>query len=103
MLPVGQRLVSAVAKPVVVDREQTWKAAKRKAFVKEVQYPLKYRLAVTARMAMVTSAKNHRTTCVLKRVLRLPLSGQTVENIRLKLVAPINMAMQRIASTTQLS
>ena len=54
-------------------------------------------------MAMVTSAKNHRTTCVLKRVWRLPLSGQTVENIRLKLVAPINMAMQRMASTTQLS
>ena len=54
-------------------------------------------------MAMATSAKNHRTTCVLKRVLRLPLSGQTVENIRLKLVAPISMAMQRMASTTQLS
>ena len=37
MLPVGHRLVSAVAKPVVVDSEQTWKAAKRKAFGKEVQ------------------------------------------------------------------
>ena len=32
MLPVGQRLVSAVAKPVVVDREHTWNAAMRNAF-----------------------------------------------------------------------
>ena len=32
MLPEGHKLVSAVAKPVVVDSEQTWKAAIRKAF-----------------------------------------------------------------------
>jgi hypothetical protein len=37
MQPEGQRLVSAVAKPVVVDSEQTWNAAKRKAFVNDGQ------------------------------------------------------------------
>ena len=37
MQPEGQRLVSAVAKPVVVESETTWKAAKRKAFGKVEQ------------------------------------------------------------------
>ena len=35
MLPVGQRWVSVVAKPVVVESEQTWKAAMRNAFGNE--------------------------------------------------------------------
>ena len=33
--PVGHRLVSSVAKPVVVESEHTWKAAKRRALGKE--------------------------------------------------------------------
>jgi hypothetical protein len=41
MLPVGHRLVSVVANPVVVDNEHTWNAARRKAFGKVAQYPLK--------------------------------------------------------------
>ena len=37
MLPVGHRLVSAVAKPVVVLSEHTWNAAKRRALGKVAQ------------------------------------------------------------------
>ena len=59
-------------------------------------------MAVTMRVAAATSIKNQWNTCELKRFLRVLLSGQMVENIRLKLVAPISMATIRMASTTQL-
>lgn len=54
-------------------------------------------------MAMATRVKNQRMTCVLKRFLRVCLSGQMVENMRLKLVAPISMATIRMISTRTLS
>ena len=54
-------------------------------------------------MAIATRDKNHRMTCVLKRFLRVCLSGQMVENMRLKLVAPISMAAMRMTSTVALS
>ena len=98
----GQVLVSAVAKPVVVESEQTWKAERRSAFRKVGAVPLKYRLQVTIRMAMATSERNQRTTCELKRFLLVRLSGQTVENNKLKLVAPNIIATMRMASTPQL-
>ena len=61
MLNCGQRLVSVVAKPVVVDNELTWKAAKRKALRKVGQVPLKYRLALVTRVANATRPKHQRT------------------------------------------
>ena len=103
MLKAGHRLVSVVAKPVVVVMEHIWKAATRKASPKEVQVLVINRSAAMHIVPTKTKPRNTRTILVLNRFLRLLPLGHKVEKIKLKLMPANSMDTMRMASIAGLS
>ena len=99
----GHRLVSAVAKPVVVVMEHIWKEATLKASGKESQVLVTQRSTVKQMIPSITAPRKTFTILVLNRFFRLAPLGQNVEKIKLKLMLANSMETLRMASTIGLS